>query len=143
MQMLRELTESSTVRMLRNTVKTLFLSGLSLEMQRRLAEAFIRNIVVRSSNENARSLDDLFASMDWLQTLLEDRIRQIKFSGRVVPDPPTQGSREPFRTWLMEEHAPWRGLSVDPIEMPGMISDEETQYYEFIGRVYEGRGELD
>jgi len=42
----------------------------------------------------------------------------------------------------MEGQAPWRGLPVKPIAVPGMISHEETQYYEYIGTVYEGRGEV-
>ena len=42
----------------------------------------------------------------------------------------------------MENDAPWKKQFVQPIAMPGMISDEESQYYEFIGALYEGRGEV-
>ena len=42
---------------------------------------------------------------------------------------------------LMEDRAPWRNISVNPIVIPGMITDEEAQYYEYIGALYEGHGE--
>ena len=47
-----------------------------------------------------------------------------------------------MRTFVMDDHSPSAQLSPKPIEMPGMISDEEAQYYEYIGTIYEGRGEV-
>jgi hypothetical protein len=87
-------------------------------------------------------LGELFASLDLIQMSLEDRIRQLKLTGRTVPDPPTKGCRSPCVTWVVEDRAPWKDLQVAPFAMPGMISDEEIQYYEYIGTIYEGRGEV-
>ena len=44
----------------------------------------------------------------------------------------------------MEDHSQWKDeidLAADAITMPGMISDEEAQYYEYIGGLYQGHGE--
>ena len=70
------------------------------------------------------------------------KFRKLKLSGRIVPDPPTSGCRAPLRASVMEDRPPWSDLSVDPIAMPGMISEEEARYYEYIGQSYEGRGEV-
>jgi hypothetical protein len=128
--------------MLKSSAKKLLFRSLSLPTRKKLIGALLRDIVERAKKHDVSHLEDLFASVDLLQTSLEDRIRQLKLSGRTVPDPPTTGCRPPCVTWVMEDHAPWMGLEVEAIAMPGMISDEETQYYEYIGTIYEGRGEV-
>jgi hypothetical protein len=47
-----------------------------------------------------------------------------------MPDPQTPVCRTPMRTFVMDDHSPSAQLSPKPIEMPGMISDEEAQYYD-------------
>jgi hypothetical protein len=128
--------------MLKKAAKKLLFKSLSLPKQTRLTCALLHNIVQTASKQDVSVLENLFASLDGLQTLVEDRIRQIKLSGRTVPDPPTRGCRTPCRTWVMEDRAPWMDLRVESIAMPGMISEEEAQYYEYIGTIYEGRGEV-
>jgi hypothetical protein len=44
--------------------------------------------------------------------------------------------------WIIDERAPWTTVTVRPIDMPGMISDEELQYYGYIGKFYQGSGEI-
>lgn len=41
----------------------------------------------------------------------------------------------------MDAVAPWQSMVVDPVSTPGMILEEETRYYEYVGGLYEGRGE--
>jgi hypothetical protein len=84
-------------------------------------------------------LADLAASQEENQLALEDKVRQLKFSGKTIS---LSAGRTSFQTWIMEDHAPWKARSPRLVDMPGMISDEEIQYYDYIGSIYEGRGEV-
>lgn len=66
----------------------------------------------------------------------EDRIRKIKHSGRAISSRRDKLLRKSVR----DDKAPWLGASVEPITMPGMITDEEAQYYEYVGTMFEGFG---
>lgn len=65
-----------------------------------------------------------------------DRIRHVKYSGRIV----ASARNSPLSAFVRDYRAPWLKMAVQPIAMPGMISDEEAQYYEYLGTLYEGRG---
>ena len=122
--------------MLKDRVRRLVYESLSLDIRKRLACSLLNDVVQASSKDDIALLEYMFASLDSAQALLEDRIRQIKFSGRTV-----SSRRTPMPTWLMEARAPWLSLRIDLVAMPGMISYEETQYYEYIGTFYEGKGD--
>jgi hypothetical protein len=70
------------------------------------------------------------------QVSLEDRVRRVKHTGHTV----ASGRARPIRTFVRDDKAPWRDVPYDPIRMPGMITDEEARYYEWIGTLYEGLG---
>jgi hypothetical protein len=44
--------------------------------------------------------------------------------------------------YVLDPHAPWVGAVVRDYGVPGMISDEERRYYEWIGIAYAGLGEV-
>ncbi len=127
--------------MLKAALGNALFRSMDLPAQKRFASVALQNIIAGATEKDLGLLEELFASLDGLQVLLEDRIRQIKLSGRTLPEAPMAGGRAPLRTWIMEDKAPWKDRLAQPLAMPGMISDEETQYYEYIGAVYEGRGE--
>jgi hypothetical protein len=60
----------------------------------------------------------------------------MRHSGRIV----ASGRSSPLSTFVRDHRAPWRKMNVEPINMPGMIIDEEARYYEYLGTLYEGRG---
>jgi hypothetical protein len=128
--------------MIKGSAKTILSQLLSLRSKERLAGVLLHDIVQTASNPDVPSLEDLFATIDVFQVLLEDRIRQLKHTGQIIPAPLTPGCRTPHATWVMEAEAPWLNRKVEHIAMPGMISDEEIQYYEYVGSIYEGRGEI-
>jgi hypothetical protein len=120
---------------MKNIAKAFLLRSLSLPTQR-LAAAFLRNLTKSASKDDTPLLGNLLMSVEFLQVFLEDRIRQINFSGRTV-----LRGQQSLQTYLMEDQSPWTDLFVNAIKMPGMITHEETQYYEYIGNLYQGHGE--
>jgi hypothetical protein len=44
--------------------------------------------------------------------------------------------------YILDPNAPWAGSVVRDYGVPGMISDQERRYYEWIGAAYTGAGEL-
>lgn len=128
---------------MKKLAKTAWFRSLSLRTQVRLAHALLNNVTASASRHDAHLLEGLFATVDFQQVLLEDRIRQIKFSGRVIADGAASEGRPPLQTCLMEDPSPWtqQARISDATAIPGMISEEEGQYYEYIGRLYRGLGE--
>jgi len=128
---------------MKKLAKAALFRSLSLGTRARLVHAFLNNVTNSASGDDADLLDWLFAAVDQQQVLLEDRIRQIRFSGRLVADGAASGGQPPLQTYLMEDQSPWmQGTGkFDPIAMPGMISEEEARYYEYIGGRYRGHGE--
>jgi hypothetical protein len=53
--------------------------------------------------------------------------RHIKHSARTI-----QSQRGALVSFVRDDRAPWLKTAVEPIDMPGMITDEEAQYYEWI-----------
>lgn len=117
--------------------------SLTLRIQARLARALLRNVTASASMQDVDLLEGLFAAVDVQQVTLEDRIRRLRSSGRVIAGGSASGGRLPLTTCLMEDHSPWtdQSRSFDPIVMPGMISEEEARYYEYLGEFYQGKGE--
>jgi hypothetical protein len=99
----------------------------------RLFDVLLRNI----PRGDVGLLENILTGLDVAQVKVEDRIRQVELSGRTI-----SSCRGPIQTWLMENGAPWRKIPINPTVMPGMISNEEAQYYEYIGELYKGRGEV-
>lgn len=122
--------------MIKAVVRAL-LRRLDLSLQRRLALGTLNNILTTAPASALAELRVLHEEGEWFQVTLEDRIRQINLSGRE-----TTRADQSLRTYLMEDDAPWKAHHLDAIDMPGMISDEEAQYYEWIGQTYLGRGEV-
>jgi hypothetical protein len=122
--------------MLKVAAKRFLYKILTSHLKGKLVISRLLDVFRTSSENDVVLLKNIFADLDIAQVNLEDRIRQLKFSGRTV-----SSHRGPMQTWLMEGEAPWRNISINPIVMPGMISDEEAQYYEYIGAFYEGLGE--
>jgi hypothetical protein len=92
--------------MLKEGCKKLLFQSLGLSRRMRLACALLWNVVRTASKQDISLLEKLFALLDLIQTSLEDRIRQLKLTGRTVPDPPTKGCRSPCVTWVLEDRAP-------------------------------------
>ena len=119
--------------MFKNYIKQFLYEFLSPKLRKKIAISLLNDLSFDSSE---LFLEDAFTSVDRAQLLIEDRIRHLKFSGREIIS-----QRAPMQTWIMDGNSPWMSVATPPINMPGMITDEEAQYYEYIGTLYEGSGE--
>jgi hypothetical protein len=117
------------------SIKTALLAPINLGIQNRIARLLMRNVA--ESQTDVAFLENMSSELDSIQLGIDDRIRKRSLSGRWV----TRSSMK-MRTYLMEDEAPWQYRPAGPIEIPGMISDEEARYYEYIAQLYEGRGEV-
>jgi hypothetical protein len=126
--------------MLKESIKQFFYISLykplTFNTRRLLANSLLYSILRSASDDDLVLLEDAFTSLDFVQVQIEDRIREIKHSGRRVSSRRTR----PILTSVIDDKAPWLENSVEQLTMPGMISDEEAQYYEYIGTLYEGLG---
>jgi hypothetical protein len=122
--------------MLKENARQFLYKPLSLGFRKRIAVSLLYDVMRSASRDDVNQLADAFAVIDHLQLLIEDRIRHLRHSGRTV-----LSRREPMQKWVMDEKALWVAVPTDTIVMPGMISDEEAQYYDYIGTLYEGSGE--
>jgi hypothetical protein len=43
---------------------------------------------------------------------------------------------------VRQKHTPWSSVQLDDCDTPGMVSTEECQYYNYIGKFYSGQGGL-
>src|SRR6185295_10369511 len=69
---------------------------------------------------------------------------QRKIRGRSVrlPDIEAWDGRDRLAVNIMEEASPWLGVEVGDVDIRGMISQEEKQYYSYLPRFFSGQGEV-
>jgi hypothetical protein len=97
------------------------------------------SISAASSKVELESIEqELSAAM----VLLTDKIRRMSFD-QTVCDGFTSydGSRQLQRSVQVID-SPWAGIELEAVDIPGMITDEEAQYYNYISDFYTGQGNV-
>jgi hypothetical protein len=77
-----------------------------------------------------------------IAVLLDDRIRRVSGRSGSVPEIRSYDGRSTVSISICERNPPWSGRQVAEVEMPGMVTLEERQYYDYLGSFYSGRGEV-
>jgi hypothetical protein len=72
---------------------------------------------------------------------VHDELRRTRARDTQVPRIQSVDGQDTLGVWVLHPQPPWQRLPVEPSGIPGMVSDEECQYYEFIGRFFAGVGE--
>lgn len=67
-------------------------------------------------------------------------IRRKKAKSQPLADATSFDGTEKLKPYVFEDRSPWLHVAVKRSEIPGMVSQEERQYYEYIGRFYSGKG---
>ncbi len=76
-----------------------------------------------------------------LSRLFDDTLRKVESSHMRVPAIRSFDGRDTLRVSIMQERALWKLCPAKELEMPGMITTEESQYYTYVGRFFSGMGE--
>jgi hypothetical protein len=89
-----------------------------------------------------KTLHEVSNSVATLDVKVQENIRQTEakqnpfFSHFVSPD------KEIMAKNILNQQAPWRHLEIPPYRIPGMITNEEKQYYLYITKFYSGEGQV-
>lgn len=95
---------------------------------------------VEQGADTAPKLQQVVADLESTLLRLEDRARALSAMQASTPRILAYDHREPLQTYVQAAATPWDSLAPRPLHVPGMISDEERRYYEYIGRFYRGHG---
>jgi hypothetical protein len=87
-----------------------------------------------------KQLEFLGQSATGMLNRVDCEIRRKKAGSQVVADITSFDGAEKLRPYVWEDHPPWSDIGVEPSRIPGMVSEEERQYYSYIGRFYSGKG---
>lgn len=72
----------------------------------------------------------------------EDGKRISASKATLIPAIYSFDQKDKLQVQIMNRNSPWKKLAVPPSHTPGMISNEEMQYYLYIGKFYTGAGQL-
>jgi hypothetical protein len=77
-----------------------------------------------------------------LSVAVNDQIRRVKARTDSISRICSWDDKDVLTIHVMDNRAPWRQTPVANYEIPGMISNEEKEYYSYIGRFYSGKGKV-
>ncbi len=70
------------------------------------------------------------------------KIRQQNAKQQLLPEMFSFDQKNKLQAWVLEDRTPWADITLEKSGIPGMITDEERQYYEYIGQFFSGKGEV-
>lgn len=77
-----------------------------------------------------------------LRVAIDDRMRWLEGGSRPSFQRPSGDTLQTIPVSIMRRDAPWRALPPPRHEVPGMITDEESQYYVWLASYFLGLGEV-
>lgn len=86
-----------------------------------------------------RNLDDILCKA---AVMVNDKIRRLSIPQTSCKEFVSFDGRKELQRSIQNQRSPWSGLRIDVVDIPGMISDEEAQYYNYICDYYTGGGEV-
>src|SRR5262245_32545769 len=116
---------------------------LTLRMERTLTRAIRRLLQYRVAS--LRTPDDLREMTEWFikrTNEVEGRLRQLSVQHPTLPGITSFDGSEALRSSILLPEPPWAGVEASRCDIPGMLRDQERQYYEYIGRFFSGTGEV-
>lgn len=77
-----------------------------------------------------------------LRVAMDDRMRWLEGASKTAFQRNPGENAQTIPVSIMRRDAPWRALPPPRHEVPGMITDEESQYYVWLGSYFLGLGEV-
>lgn len=87
-------------------------------------------------------LDEISEVLNHAQVAAQDRMRILAATSTKIPEIKSFDQKEVLPVCIQQDDPPWNNLMVEPVEIPGMISEEEWRYYEYLTQFYSGVGEV-
>jgi hypothetical protein len=87
-----------------------------------------------------KQLEFLGRSATRMVNAVNREIRRKKAKSQIIASVTSFDGTEQLNPSVSEDHAPWLDIVIEPSHIPGMISREERQYYNYLGRFYSGKG---
>lgn len=87
-------------------------------------------------------LPELVSSLEMLLLEAEDKERILKYRDIDAKERFGSSQNEMLTHHIMDKNAPWLLYRPEPIDIPGMLAQEDIQYYHYISRYYTGQGEV-
>jgi hypothetical protein len=125
---------------MKELIKKILLQNTSLETQSKIVQLLLQNLIDR--NHHSNQLQKLLSILEKSQVQTEDKIRKLESQKLKFTDRLNFRATSCLEPFVMQKKAPWLLSEIEPYSIPGMISDEEKQYYNYIGQFYSGKGEI-
>jgi hypothetical protein len=109
--------------------------ALPQRVRLRLAYRLLDQAIRHSDHEAA---SDIVAHLDPQLVRLEDKIRKLGTPPGTVPEYVAPPGIPPLQRSIMQADRPWKGMECPRFDIPGMISNEEIEYYHWVARYYSG-----
>jgi len=113
---------------------------MAIRSLKKLLHRLLRNYLLGS--EDPQQLEFRHQGLLRLAREIDDKTRRVKARSLTPPPITSVDGGTPLGVHVQDEAAPWRTLDCLPDTIPGMITDQECQYYTWIGRFYSGRGDV-
>lgn len=146
---------------MKKIIKKLFFQGVSLKNQEKLIKLlfentinkinnfkekeeiikFLVNELVNKTNKND-NLKSLLLTLQKITIETENKLRYLESKTTEIPEISNYNNTSQIKTSVRINNPVWDSLEIKQYSIPGMISDEEKQYYKYIGQFYSGKGEI-
>ena len=101
---------------------------------KRLVQAYVTSI------QSEQRLERESLRLAKIHREYEAQLRRVRSRKLVLPDLRSQDGREALRPYVLDPKAPWHSLETSHSGIPGVISEEEKKYDEYVSRFYSGAG---
>jgi len=94
------------------------------------------------TSDSLEALESVRDEIARLSIKVEDRIRSTLASKQIIPKINSWKGNETLGISIMNSRAPWSNEPLQTYAVPGMITNEEKRYYQYISQFYRGQGDV-
>jgi len=102
----------------------------------------IKNLECQKDFMSPKNLQFIRDGIAKIENVVEDKFRSTLAFTQKIPKIWSFEGGETLRISIMDSRAPWRKESISNFVTPGMITEEEKKYYQYLGKFFEGQGEV-
>ena len=109
-----------------------------------LLRRFAKNMLYLTKDlvNNVNELNTISEGLTRLNNEINGKMRRLNARKESLPEILSHDGRNKLQASVLEAQTPWQDIELQTPKIPGMITDEERQYYAYIGQFYSGKGEV-